>query len=173
MKTDEQGRYRMRRGDRAMPERADQFEVIRGGWYLTLALCREAEPYLVPLCYAFSEKENCFYVHCATSGKKLDFIRANQRVWGQVVDDRGYASGKGTYWYRSVMFDAMAETVSDPEAKRAALRALLERYEPDAEQLAAKMMAPAMIGRTAVLRLRVLTMTGKRNLPAETEAPGN
>jgi len=166
-KTDEHGRYQMRRGDRAMPERSDQLEVIRGGQYLTLALCREAEPYLVPLCYAFADAENCFYVHGATSGKKLDFIRANQRVWGQVVEDHGYAKGQGTYRYRSVMFDALAEPVDDPEAKRAALLALLVRYEPEAQELAAKMMVPAMIDRTAVLRLRVLAMTGKRNLPAE------
>jgi nitroimidazol reductase NimA-like FMN-containing flavoprotein (pyridoxamine 5'-phosphate oxidase superfamily) len=32
-----------------MPERADQLDVIRGGKYLTLALSRDNQPYLVTL----------------------------------------------------------------------------------------------------------------------------
>ncbi len=168
MTTDESGRYAMRRKDREMPGRSEQLEVIRAGRYMTLALSRGDEPYMVPLCYAFSEDENCFYAHCATDGKKLDFLRANPRVWGQVVEDLGYADGKATYRFRSVMFEAKAEEVSESEAKRAALRAILDRYEPRAEELAPKMMAGGIVDRTAVLRLRVAAMTGKSNPPPAT-----
>jgi uncharacterized protein len=165
MKMDDFGRYHMRRQDRSMPERADHLDVVRGGKYLTLALSRDNQPYLVTLCYAFAEDENCFYVHCATSGKKLDYIRANQRVWGQVLEDGGYAVGRGTYHYRTVMFDALAEPVDEPEVKARALLALLERYEPEPDPLAARMMAKGMVDRTAVLRLRVVAMSGKQNRP--------
>ena len=170
MKLDPNGRYHLRRRDRDMPERADQLEVIRGGKYLTLALSRDNQPYLVTLCYAFDEDQNCFYVHGATSGKKLDYLRANGRVWGQVVEDHGYAVGKGTYYYRTVMFDALAELVEEPEAKARALLALIERYEPEPEPMAAKMMVKGLIDRTAVLRLRVLAMSGKRNQPGRPQA---
>ena len=170
MKLDHNGRYRMRRQDRDMPERADQLDVIRGGKHLTLALSRDNQPYLVALCYAFDEAENCFYVHGATSGKKLDYVRANGRVWGQVVEDHGYAVGKGTYYYRTVMFDALAELVEEPDAKARALLTLIERYEPEPEPVATKMMVSAMVDRTAVLRLRVLAMSGKRNQPGMAQA---
>jgi len=87
MKTDANGRHHMRRQDRAMPDRAEQLDVIRGSRFLTLAMSRDNQPYLVSLCYAFDERENCFYAHGATAGKKLEYVRANPRVWGQVLDD--------------------------------------------------------------------------------------
>jgi hypothetical protein len=163
MKTDENGRYHLRRKDKAMPDPADQLAVIRGGKFLTLALCRDNEPYLVSLCYAHSEAERCFYVHSALQGKKLDFLRANQRVWGQILEDRGYVGGAATYAYRSVMFEGLAEFVEEPEAKRRALAALLERYEPGAEALKARMLAGNMVDKTAVVRLRVLALSGKQS----------
>ncbi|HOX06227.1 MAG TPA: pyridoxamine 5'-phosphate oxidase family protein [Planctomycetota bacterium] len=172
MKTDANGRHHMRRQDRAMPDRAEQLDVIRGSRFLTLAMSRDNQPYLVSLCYAFDERENCFYAHGATAGKKLEYVRANPRVWGQVLDDGGYAPGKATYYYRTVMFDALAEVVDDPETKARALRTLIERYEPaaGAGPMAARMVVQAMVDRTAVLRLRVLAMTGKQNRPEASPA---
>jgi nitroimidazol reductase NimA-like FMN-containing flavoprotein (pyridoxamine 5'-phosphate oxidase superfamily) len=174
MKTDANGRRQMRRQDRAMPDRGDHLDVIRGGRHLTLAMSRDNQPYLVSLCYAFAETENCFYVHGATAGKKLEYVRANPRVWGQVLDDGGYAAGKASYYYRTVQFDGLAELVDEPEAKARALQALIERYEPEAGvgPVAAKMMVQAMVDRTVVLRLRVLAMSGKQNRPETAPAGG-
>jgi len=171
MRIDANGRHHMRRQDRAMPERADQLDVIRGGRYLTLAMSRDNQPYLVSLCYAFAESENCFYVHGARTGKKLDFVRANPRVWGQIVDDGGYAAGKATYYYRTVQFDAVAELVEEPEARARALAMLIGRYEPEPEPVTVRMTAREMVDRTAVLRLRVLATSGKRNQPGAAPPP--
>ena len=48
-------------------------------------------------------------------------LRANPRVWGQVIEDRGYLPGQCAHAYRSVMFEARAEFVTDLQEKRRAL----------------------------------------------------
>jgi len=163
MQKAESGRYHPRRMEKDLPDRAEQLAVIRSQKFLTFAVCRDNEPYLVTMNYAFSEAENCFYLHCANEGKKMDFIRANPRVWGQVVEDRGYVQGKCSHAYRSVMFDGVAEVVHEPEAKRRALELMIEQFEPDPEPLKAKLLTKAGMEKTTVLRLRVLAMSGKQS----------
>jgi len=43
-----------------------------------LGLCRDGQPYVVPMTYAYVDGKILF--HCAWEGKKLDYIRANPRV---------------------------------------------------------------------------------------------
>jgi len=163
MQKAEPSRYHPRRMEKDLPDRAEQLAVIRSQKFLTFAVCRDNEPYLVTMNYAFSEAENCFYLHCANEGKKMDFIRANPRVWGQVIEDRGYAQGKCSHNFRCVMFDGVAEIVSEPDAKRRALEMLIEHCEPNPEPLKAKLVTTAGIEKTAILRLRVLAMSGKQS----------
>ena len=56
-----------------MADRAQWLEVIRGGRYLSLAMCDGGRPYMIALNYAFDAAENCFYAHSAASGRKLAF----------------------------------------------------------------------------------------------------
>jgi uncharacterized protein len=113
-----EGHYHLRRIERDMPDRADQLAVLRTQKFLSLAMARDNQPYLVSLNYAFSEPENCFYVHSAPEGRKIDILRVNPHVWGQVIEDRGYVSGKCSHAYRSVMFEARAEFPTDLGEKR-------------------------------------------------------
>ena len=53
-----------------MPDRMDQLAVLRSQKYLSLAMACDNRPYLVSLNYAFSEEENCFYVHRRRRGGK-------------------------------------------------------------------------------------------------------
>jgi nitroimidazol reductase NimA-like FMN-containing flavoprotein (pyridoxamine 5'-phosphate oxidase superfamily) len=154
--------YHLRRIERDMPERADQVAVLRGQKYLSLAMARDNQPYLVSLNYAFSEEENCFYVHSAPEGRKLDYLRANPRVWGMVIEDRGYLPGQCSHAYRSVMFDARAEFLDDVEEKRQALALMIDHADPDPEPLKQKLIATANLDQVVVLRLSVQRMAGKQ-----------
>ena len=153
--------YHLRRIDRDMPDRADQLTVLRGQQYLSLALAHDNQPYLVSLNYAFSEPENCFYVHSATEGRKLDYLRANPRVWGQVVEDHGYMTGQCSHAYRSVMFAAHAQFVEDLEEKRRALALMIDHADPDPEPLKQRLVATADLKSVLVIRLMVESMSGK------------
>ena len=144
-----------------------QLAVIRGQRFLTMALCQGQQPYLASMNYAYREEERCFYVHSSVEGKKLDILRANPAVWGQIVEDRGYDARKCTHSYRSVQFQAVAEFVDDPAEMVRALGWMIEHGNPDPEPLKRKMQSsPPGPGDVRVLRLRVLGMSGKCN-PAE------
>ncbi|HPM79587.1 MAG TPA: pyridoxamine 5'-phosphate oxidase family protein [Candidatus Anammoximicrobium sp.] len=153
--------YHLRRVDRDMPDRKDQLAVLRGQKYLSLALAHDNQPYLVSLNYAFSDQENCFYVHSATEGRKIDYLRANPRVWGQVIEDHGYMTGECSHAYRSVMFEARAEFVEDLDEKRRALSLMIDHADPDPEPLKQKLVATADLKQVLVIRLVVVRMSGK------------
>jgi nitroimidazol reductase NimA-like FMN-containing flavoprotein (pyridoxamine 5'-phosphate oxidase superfamily) len=151
-----------RRIERDMPDPTDQLDVIRKGHWISLAMCLSNDPYLVTLQYAYDEAEQCFYIHCAPEGRKVNILRANPRVWGQITEDHGYVPGKATFHYRSIAFQARAEFVDDLPIKRRSLELLLARYEPDpaARDRAMAGFRPETV---TVLRLRVQAMSGKRN----------
>ena len=159
--SDEQ--YHLRRIERDMPDRADQLAVLRSQKYLSLAMACDNQPYLVSLNYAFSEDENCFYVHSAPQGRKIEMLRANPRVWGQVIEDRGYLPGQCSHSYRSVMFEARAEFVSDLEEKRRALALMIVHADPDAaEALQQRLVATSDLAQVTVIRLAVVSLGGKQ-----------
>jgi hypothetical protein len=159
-------RYHPLRIEKEITDRNELLAIIRGRQFLTIAMCGDNEPYLVTLNYAFAEKEECFYVHCANAGKKLNILRANPRVWGQIVEDRGYVKGQCTHAYRAVMFEGMAEFIDAPEEKRRALDMMIERFEPDPTEMKAR-LTPAVLMKTTVLRFRVVGMSGKQSPAAK------
>ena len=120
-----------RHPDKAFTDVAEVARIIAGQKFLTLALCAEDQPYLVTLSHAFDAERNCFYFHCAPTGRKLDVIRANPRVYGQVLEDCGYVAGECEHRYRTVQFEGRAGLVADPEEKLRALRLLIDRLEPE------------------------------------------
>jgi uncharacterized protein len=154
--------YHLRRIERDMPDRADQLAVLRTQKYLSLAMARDNQPYLVSLNYGFSEPENCFYVHSAPEGRKLDYLRANPRVWGQVIEDRGYLAGQCSHSYRSVMFEARAEFVEDLDDKRRALSLMIDHADPDPEPLKQRLVATSGLEQVVVLRLAIQSLSGKQ-----------
>jgi len=70
----------------------DEMEhFLNGHYYGRLGLCFENEPYVVPVAYGYAQ--GTIYFHSATQGKKLDFIKKNNRVCFQVDEwQKGWAS---------------------------------------------------------------------------------
>lgn len=155
--------WHTRHPDKAITSSAELAEVISGQKFLSLALCVENRPYLVTISHAFDTERNCFYFHCSTVGRKVDFIRANPQVYGQVLEDRGYLAGQCDHAYRTVQFDGRAEMVSDPEEKLHALRLLIERLEPSPEPVKARLLKPARLDGIAIVRVTVTGWSGKKN----------
>jgi hypothetical protein len=157
--------YHLRRQEHAIAERSTLVEIIAGQKYLTLALCRDGVPYLVTMNYGFDSDADRFYVHCADEGKKLDYWQANPRVWGQVLEDRGYVAGACDHAYRSVQFEGRVAFVEDVEEKRRALSLMIEQLEPDPASVAARLLKPARIAEVTVVRIDVQAFSGKFNAP--------
>ena len=154
--------WHTRHPDRAITDPTEIARIVAGQKYLTLALCAENRPYLVALSHAFDAERNCFYFHCSPSGRKLDVIRANPRVYGQVLEDCGYVAGECEHRYRTVQFEGRAEVVVDPDEKLRALRLLIERLEPSPEPVKTRLLKPERLDGVAVIRVKVTGWSGKQ-----------
>ena len=164
-------KYHPRRIEREITSREQLLAVVRHCRYMTMAMCRGDEPYQVALNYGFDEATNSFYVHCAKQGRKLEFLRANPRVWGMIIDDRGYVKGKCSHHYRAVMVEGHAEFVEDGAQKRRALEIMIDQ----AERTDAADMKAGLAGKTTglvILRLVATAMSGKASPPLAPPAAG-
>lgn len=147
--------YHLRRAEKAVTEESSLYEIIRGQKAMTLAFCRDDEPYLATVNYGFDAENRCFYFHCAAEGRKMDYLRANPVVWGQVLEDRGYLPGKCDHAFRTVQFRGIASVIKDPVARRTALLMMIEQLEPDPEPVKQRFDNEASLARVTVVRVQV------------------
>ena len=75
-------KYHIRRKDKEITEQDQMKKILKTTNYVTLAMVKDGEPYLVSLSHAYDEAEHSIYFHSASEGKKLDYLRANPNVWG-------------------------------------------------------------------------------------------
>jgi uncharacterized protein len=155
--------YHFHHPERMFADRAELLEVIAAQRLMTLAMAREGQPYLITVSYGFDPEQDCFYFHCAPEGKKIAYLVANPNVWGQVVEDRGYVTGKCDHAYRSIHFGGRVAFLEAEDEKREALTLMIRKLEPNPEPLIERLMTQGRLAKTTVGRVRVTEMTGKRH----------
>jgi uncharacterized protein len=155
--------FHFRRPELMIDDPAELLEIIAGQPVMTLALCQDNQPYLVTLDFAYDPGENSFFFHSADHGKKIDTLRANPLVWGQVVEDRGYVVDKCDHAYRSVHFAGRVEFVEDMDEKRRILALMIDRFEPDPVAVKARLLTELKVSAITIGRIRVEALTGKQN----------
>jgi nitroimidazol reductase NimA-like FMN-containing flavoprotein (pyridoxamine 5'-phosphate oxidase superfamily) len=120
----------MRRKEREITEAGAMEEIIRSAQVCRLAMSVDDQPYVVPLCFGYSD--GCLYFHCAREGMKLDMVRKNERVCFECdVDHDLVMSESPCEWGmkgRSVVGFGRASLIEAPEAKREALDVIMEHY---------------------------------------------
>src|SRR4030067_3163762 len=95
--------FHVRRKDREITDPEMLRKVLKSARYVTIAFCMDNEPYLVSLSHGYDEKQNCIYFHCAPEGKKLVYAKANNKIWGQAMEDYG-VTDECDYAYTSAHF---------------------------------------------------------------------
>jgi nitroimidazol reductase NimA-like FMN-containing flavoprotein (pyridoxamine 5'-phosphate oxidase superfamily) len=122
-------KYHVRRADREIkdPEKLDK--ILKESRYVTIALCMGNTPYLVSLSHSYDKDTKCLYFHCASLGKKMDYIRNNPQVWGQAIIDNGYEDGKCNHLYVTAMFSGTVELVESLEDKKRIMYQLFANQE--------------------------------------------
>ena len=68
----------MRRTDKEITTRSEIDEIINKAEVCRLAFAKDNEPYLVPVSYGYDGKS--IFVHTAKEGKKIEFLKSNDRV---------------------------------------------------------------------------------------------
>ncbi len=160
-------KYHLRRQEREIKSPNELLSIIRRQKYLTLAMCWNREPYLVSLNYGFDSRRRFFYFHCSPRGKKIDFLKHNPVVWGQIVEDRGYVAGHCDHNYRTVQFRGRVSFLARPSAKRRALRLMIRQLEPKPGRLLRSLDQPRRIAKVTIGRIACGAMSGKRSAPVK------
>jgi len=137
-------------------------KILKDTKYITLALSKDDVPYLVSLSHGYDEGRNCLYFHCAEAGKKLDYIRSNNVVWGQALLDYGYAEGKCDHLYASVHFKGKVAFIDDVEEKRLAMECMMNQLDRKPGKLVPGIDVERLKG-TTMGRIDVEYMSGKKS----------
>jgi len=64
----------MRRKEKEITDKEEMINILENAEYITIAMSRNNEPYLVTLSHGYDRNQNCIYFHCAKEGKKIDFL---------------------------------------------------------------------------------------------------
>ena len=155
--------YHLRRSEKAITDPAEMWAIIAEQKFVTLALCQDNVPYLATVNYGYDQAASCLYFHCAGEGKKIDYLRANPVVWGQIVEDNGYRDGKCDHAFRSVQLQGRVTFVEDIEEKRRALSLMIDRLESDPEAVKARLVTAKAVEKVMIGQVHIEAMTGKAN----------
>jgi nitroimidazol reductase NimA-like FMN-containing flavoprotein (pyridoxamine 5'-phosphate oxidase superfamily) len=146
---------------KAFIESCEEMEqILRDETLGFLGLSLNAEPYVVPLNYAYVEGKILF--HCARVGKKLDILRANPKVCFTVGRQSGAVvrhpqGGSCRADHESVTCLGTARILEDVEERRAVLDVFNRCLQPDAEGIPLEAAA-----RCQAVEIKVEEMTGRR-----------
>ena len=127
-----------------------------------LAISDEDFPYIVPMNFGTEVKDGTLYLyfHCAQQGKKIELLKKNNRVTFEMDCEHNIILYEDrmscTMGYASVIGHGVMEQVEEAQ-KYDALKKLMKHYHSEDFAFDTGMMKV-----TAVYRLTVLDMTGKR-----------
>ncbi|MCJ7526119.1 MAG: pyridoxamine 5'-phosphate oxidase family protein, partial [Candidatus Aminicenantes bacterium] len=153
----------LRRQEQEIRDSAELKAILAKTQYVTVAMCKDNEPYLVTLSHGYDEKQNAIYFHCAFAGKKIDFLKANNRVWGQALVDRGYVQGSCDHLFSSVQFSGRVSFVADEAEKGRALAVMIRQLEQEPEKVMAAKVTAAAVAKTCIGRIDIEFLSGKRS----------
>ena len=156
----------MRRSEKEIKDLDVIKVILRSARYVTLALCRDNQPYLVTLSHGYDGEKNCLYFHCADQGKKLDILKVNNGVWGQAIVDLGYVQGKCDHLYQSVHFRGEVFFLEKNRDKKTALEVMIRQLEKNPGKVMAEQLGATSIRRVVIGRVDIKELWGKQSTRA-------
>jgi hypothetical protein len=151
----------MRRHEREISDPAEIMAIMKAADVCRIAFRGDDYPYLAPVCFGFNEKS--IYFHSSLKGKKIDLIKADNRVCFEVESEVSIVPGdpacKWTVEYRSVIGYGRAYFVEGRKEKIRALNIIMERYSGKTDHV----YNDSVVDITGVIRVDIDSMTGKRS----------
>ncbi len=151
----------MIRKDKEIIELKEIESIIHRSKVCRLAICDESYPYIVPLCFGYSN--HTLYFHSASAGKKIDLLKKNTRVGFEFdIDHKVKKSDKACHWgmqYKSVVGFGKATFILEPALKKKALDIIMQQYTKVPYQF-----KESKIKGTAVIKVEIEQITGKQSL---------
>lgn len=154
--------FHMRRKDKEITDVSLLKKILKSTKYVTMAICMDNNPYLVSISHGYDENRNCIYFHCATQGKKLVYLKANNIVWGQALLDYGYIEGECSHRFASVQFSGKVTFLDNLDEKRQAIEYMIKQLDKNPEALKAKTNFERL-KQTVIGRIDIDYMSGKKS----------
>lgn len=156
----------IRRKEKAITNKEDLYKILKNTNYITIALCKDNTPYLVSLSHGFDEQKNCIYFHCASEGKKIDYLESNPIVWGQVILDQGYIEGECDHKYASVQFKGSVIFITDFNEKVHALTVMTKQIDKNFKSTIEKHFKKHSIEKVHMGKINIDYLSGKKHKEA-------
>jgi nitroimidazol reductase NimA-like FMN-containing flavoprotein (pyridoxamine 5'-phosphate oxidase superfamily) len=155
--------FHVRRQDKEITEKKLLKKILKTAEYVTIALSKDNQPYLVSLSHGYDEDRNCLYFHCAREGKKLRYLESNNAIWGQALLDYGCSKGpECTHFYASVHFSGKVILIDNTEEKRQAMRCMINQLGKNSEAVMTNVNLDRLEN-TVMGRIDVEQMSGKKS----------
>ena len=150
----------MRRKDKEITDIKEIEEIISKSTVCHLALSLDNTPYVVPL--SFGYKDKIIYFHSAKQGKKVDILKANNKVCFEFdIDHELVESEKACSWsmkFRSVIGFGKAYFIENMEEKQKALDIIMQNYSDKTFLFEEKRINSILVG-----KIDIKEITGKKS----------
>lgn len=144
----------MRRSAQLLPE-AETEEILKTATSGVLAL---SGPYAVPMSFVWADGK--IYFHCASEGRKIDAIKADQRASFCIIAEDAVIPEKYTTAYKSVIAFGNIR-FAEGEEKLLGLRLIGRKYHPAGTEEMLQGEISGALSRVTVLVLEIESVTGK------------
>ena len=152
----------IRRKEKAIETKEEMIAILETSKYITIAMSDDNIPYLVTLSHGYDREKNCVYFHCAREGKKVDILTKNNVVWGQAIEDHGYAEGACDHLYATTQFKGQVTFIEDVKEKEYAIRIMINSLEPDPQTVIDDQITEKSVQRVHIGRIDIEYMSGKK-----------
>ena len=152
----------MRRKEKAIENKEEMIAILEKSKYITIAMCENNNPYLSTLSHGYDREKNCIYFHCAREGKKIDILTKQNTVWGQALQDYGYAEGACDHLYATTQFKGKVTFIEDVKEKEYALRVMINSLEPNPQAVMDEQITEKSVKRVHIGRIDIENMSGKK-----------
>jgi len=150
------------RPNREITSQLEITEILKRGKYTVLSMCVDNEPYIVTLSYGYDNEKKSLYLHCSTSGLKLDFIKKNPKVCATVIEDGGYVLDECGHNYKTIVFWGKIEIVTNVDEKKYGMNILLNHLENKPQIIQDKLSkSDSFYYKMELLRLDIIQIHGK------------
>ncbi|MEW5908698.1 MAG: pyridoxamine 5'-phosphate oxidase family protein [Thermodesulfobacteriota bacterium] len=150
----------MRRKEREIKIKEEMESIIRRSSVCRLAMIDGNHPYIIPLCFGYTE--DTLFFHSAPEGKKIDILKINNSVCVEFDTDQEFIKNEtACKWglkYTSVLAFGKASFIENPDEKRKALDVIMSHYSDAFFSYSSKDLE-----KIVVIKVVIHEMTGKRS----------
>ena len=151
------------RREQAVTDMTEIVRILDTAQVIHVAMVDNGEPYVVPMNYGYTMQDGklTVYLHGANTGKKIDILRENPKVFFEMDCDiqpfEGDIACRYGITYASVMGRGVAEILENVEEKQHAMSVLMKTQTGKDFEFEEKMVAFV-----SVIRITASEFTAKR-----------